>query len=395
MSGTDGRTLLTGGTGYLGGYALFRLLERGAPVLALVRARDEAEARGRLWTALDLHLPRDAEAAGAWLRQRLDAGQLAVALGDIRRPALGLDAGAHARALDEVTSVLHVAASLNRRSERVCLDVNLRGGLEVVLLARALHERGRLRRYTHVSTVAVAGKRAREVVQEDDAASFDLSDWDPYARTKKFAEHLAARLLPDASVVLARPSIVLGDSRFAETTQFDMVQAFVRLAQSPALPFDPAARLDIVPADFVADAVVDLHLKDAPRRRIYHLAAGAASPTFGEITGAMARARGGRGPVYLPRLGRPVAAAIGALSRGRSPVARLAALLDVFWPYLAWDVVFDNARVVEETGRAPARFVDYCPGLFRFATEGRFTYPHRPAPGSLLAPAPAPAALGG
>lgn len=383
----DGRTLLTGATGYLGGYALFGLLERGARVLALVRAKDEAEARGRLWTALDLHLPRDAAAAAAWLRERLDSGQLTVGLGDVRLPGLGLDP----RALDDVTSVLHVAASLNRRSERVCLDVNLRGGLEVVLLARALHERGRLRRYTHVSTVAVAGKRAREVVQEDAAASFDLSDWDPYARTKKFAEHLAARLLPDASVVVARPSIVLGDSRFAETTQFDMVQAFVRLAQAPALPFDPAARLDIVPADFVADAVVRLHLSERPRHRLYHLAAGEGSPTFREITDAMARARGGRRPLYLPRLGAPVAGALRALSRGRSPVGRLAALLDVFWPYLAWDVVFDNRRVVGETGRAPARFTDYCPGLFRFAVEGGFTYPHRPVPASLAAaPAPEP-----
>lgn len=374
-------TLLTGATGYLGGYALFRLLERGERVVALVRARDDAEARARLWTALDLHLPRDTRAAAEWLRERFASGQLVAARGDLRAPGLGLDP----RALDEVTSVLHVAASLNRRSERVCLDVNLRGGLEAVLVARALHERGRLRRYTHVSTVAVAGKRAREAVQEDDAARFDLSDWDPYARTKKFAEHMATRLLPEASVVIARPSIVLGDSRFAETTQFDMVRAFVRLAQSPVLPFDPAARLDIVPADFVADAVVHLHLAERPRHVRYHLSSGEASPTFREITDAMARARGRRGPVYLPRLGAPVASTIRALSRGRSPAARLAALLDVFWPYLAWDVVFDNRRITDELGRAPARFPDYCAALFRFAVEGGFTYPHRPAPASVVA----------
>lgn len=381
---TGGRTLLTGATGYLGGYALHGLLQRGEPVLALVRARDDAEARARLWTALDLHLPRDTDAAARWLGERFASGQLAVARGDLRQPGLGLEAAA----LEDVTSVLHVAASLNRRSEKVCLDVNLRGGLEVVLVARALLERGRLRRYTHVSTVAVAGRRQAEVVGEDEAASFERSDFDPYARTKKFAEHLSARLLPGASVVIARPSIVLGDSRFPETTQFDMVQAFVRLAQSPALPFDPAARLDIVPADFVADALVRLHLAERPRHRIYHLAAGTASPTFREVTDAMSRARGRAGPVYLPRLGAPVAAALGALSRGRSTVARLAALLDVFWPYLAWDVVFDNRRVTDETGLVPARFPDYCPGLFRFAVDGGFRYPHRPAPAAALEPQP-------
>lgn len=377
------RTLLTGGTGYLGGYALHRLLSRGEPVLALVRARDLPEARARLWTALELHLPDGPEGA-AWLREQLASGRLAIGLGDVRSPGLGFDAATRDRARDEVGSVLHVAASLNRRSERVCLDVNLRGGLEVVLFARGLHERGRLRRYTHVSTVAVAGRRAHETVGEDDAARWDLSDWDPYARTKKFAEHLGTTLLDGASVVIARPSIVLGDSRSGRTTQFDMVQAFVRLAQSPLLPFDPAARLDIVPADFVAEALVRLHLAERPRHRLYHLAAGEASPTFRQITDAMAAARGTRAPLYAPRLGAPVAAAIKALSRGRNPVGRLAALLDVFWPYLAWDVVFDNRRAVEETGVAPAPFPAYCAPLFRFALEGGFTFPHRPAPEAVV-----------
>lgn len=381
-----GRTLLTGATGYLGGYALFRLLSRGEPVLALVRAHDLPEARGRLWTALELHLRGDVDEATAadWLRDHLASGRLAIALGDVRSPGLGLEPATRARAQDEVSSVLHVAASLNRRSERACMDVNLRGGLEVVLFARGLHERGRLRRYTHVSTVAVAGKRAKQTVHEDDAARWDLPDWDPYARTKKFAEHLATTLLEGASVVIARPSIVLGDSRRGATTQFDMVHAFVRLAQSPLLPFDPAARLDIVPADFVADALVALHQAERPRHRLYHLSAGETSPSFRAITDALAAARGTRPPTYVPRLGAPVAATLRALSRGKNPLARLAALLDVFWPYLAWDVVFDRRRVVEETGLVPASFPTYCAPLFRFALEHGFSYPHRPAPDAVL-----------
>src|SRR5690606_36920482 len=74
-AGVGVSTLLTGATGYLGGYALFRLLERGERVVALVRARDDAEARARLWTALDLHLPRDTRAAAEWLRERFASGQ--------------------------------------------------------------------------------------------------------------------------------------------------------------------------------------------------------------------------------------------------------------------------------------------------------------------------------
>ena len=57
---------LTGGTGYLGSYALDRLLRQGAQVTALVRAADAESARVRLWRSLQLH--RSAEEVAAVLR---------------------------------------------------------------------------------------------------------------------------------------------------------------------------------------------------------------------------------------------------------------------------------------------------------------------------------------
>src|SRR5207248_2290114 len=83
------------------------------------------------------------------------------------------------------------------------------------------------RRFSLVSTVAVAGKRQDEVVTEDRAIEWDRSDYDPYARTKKFCEHMTRQLLPEVPITIFRPSIVLGDSRYPQTTQFDMVRAFV------------------------------------------------------------------------------------------------------------------------------------------------------------------------
>ncbi len=54
--------------------------------------------------------------------------------------------------------------------------------------------------------------------------------------------------------------------------------------------------------------------------------------------------------------------------------------MQVFMPYLVWDTVFDNTRVVQETGLVPAAFSDYCYPLLRFASAGRFTYPYREWP---------------
>ena len=76
----------------------------------------------------------------------------------------GLDPGDYDRLVHTTDSVIHCAASLNRKSEKTCLNVNLRGTLEVVQLARHSQYYHGLRRFSNVSTVAVAGKRSHEVV---------------------------------------------------------------------------------------------------------------------------------------------------------------------------------------------------------------------------------------
>src|SRR5438270_12841780 len=101
---------------------------------------------------------------------------------------------------------------------------------------------------------------------------------------------MARVLLPDTPKTIFRPSIVLGDSRHAETTQFDMVRAFVFLAGLPVLPFRPTDQIDIVNVDYVADAIVTLHQKPQPQHEIYHLSSGKGSQTFRQLTDALASA---------------------------------------------------------------------------------------------------------
>jgi thioester reductase-like protein len=365
---------LTGSTGYLGSYIAAGLFTgHREPLNLLVRAKSQQEARERLWTSLQLHL--DFQEFYDYLRTRAR-----LFLGDLTAERFGLPDDEYRALVDTTDSVIHCAASLNRKSEKQCLNVNLRGTLEVIQLARRAQNHRGLRRYSHVSTVAVAGKRQDEVVTEDAAIDWARSDYDPYARTKKFCEHLAAQLLPDVTRTIFRPAIVLGDSRRAETTQFDMVRAFDVLARFPMLPLRPDDKVDIVPANYVGNAIVAIHQKEAPAHGIYHLSSGVASQTYRELTDALAEAGGTRRPVYAPALGNVFSRTVNWTANRGGSVGYAASLLKVFWPYLTWNTVFDNSRVVAEMKEAPAKFSTYGYALLKFSRNNHFKYPAKPWP---------------
>jgi thioester reductase-like protein len=365
---------LTGSTGYIGAHVAANLLQgHGASLNLLVRARDQQEAQLRLWQSMQLHLqfPGFYEYLQTKIR---------IFCGDLTSSGFGLNRDEYDRLVHTTDSVIHCAASLNRKSEKSCLNVNLRGTLEVLTLARHAEHYHGLRRFSEVSTVAVAGKRSNEVVTEDNSIDWDRSDYDPYARTKKFCEHMTRVLLPDTPKTVFRPSIVLGDSRHAETTQFDMVRAFVFLAGLPVLPFRPTDKIDIVNVDFVADAITTLHQKDQPKYDTYHVSSGVSSQTFREVTAALAAAQQKRKPIFVPFAESPFTGSVKFLSNRKGPLGRGASLMKVFMPYLVWNTVFDNTRVTSELGRKPVPFSQYSYPLLKFSRENNFEYPYQPWP---------------
>jgi thioester reductase-like protein len=361
---------LTGSTGYIGAHVAANLLEKhDAGLNLLIRGKDAHDAEVRLWQAMQLHM--DFRRFYEFLQTRVR-----IFRGDLTDKLFGLPQDDYDRLIHTTDSVIHCAASLNRKSEKSCLNVNLRGTLEVLQLARRSHYYHGLRRFSFVSTVAVAGKRSNEVVTEDRSIEWDRSDYDPYARTKKFCEHMVRELLPETPLTIFRPSIVLGDSRYAATTQFDMVKAFVFLAGLPALPFRPDDKIDIVNVDFVADAIATLHQKE-PKYDTYHLSSGTSSQTFREVTDALARAQQTRKPIFVPFAEKPFSASVNALSNRKGPLGYGASLMKVFLPYLVWNTVFDNARVVSELGRRPVPFSQYSYPLLKFSKENNFAYKYQ------------------
>src|SRR5258708_35700696 len=121
---------LTGSTGYLGSYLVAGLLTgHGEKLNLLVRAKSEQEARLRLWQSLQLHFdfPEFLEHINSRVR---------IFRGDLTEERFGLSDDDYRTVVDTTQSILHCAASLNRKSERQCLNINLRASLEVIQPAR-------------------------------------------------------------------------------------------------------------------------------------------------------------------------------------------------------------------------------------------------------------------
>ncbi|MBK8409147.1 MAG: SDR family oxidoreductase [Sandaracinaceae bacterium] len=372
---TKKQIFLTGATGYLGSYvADVMLRETDVTLLLLTRARNREESVQRFWQAMQLHM--DAATYYSYL------DRVRFMPGDLTAPGLGLSAEDRTLVVEQAESVLHMAASLNRKSEKTCLNHNLRGTLSVIKLAREIQNHHGLRRFSHVSTVAVAGQRDSETLREDDAIEWERSDYDPYGRTKKFAEHMVRELLPDVQKTFLRPSIVMGDSRFAETSQFDMVRAFCVLVDLPILPFSGDGRVDIVNADWVGRAIAEIHLKDAPKHEIYHLSSGAASHRIVEIARALVASGKRKPPRFVPVLEGSFERVMDQLAgmKSKNPATLVGSLFKVFLPYITYDTVFLNDRAVQEIGLAPTPFAEYAARLYDYAKRVNYEYPVVPLP---------------
>lgn len=369
---------VTGATGFIGSYVTDWLLRHTDHELALlVRAPDYDAGVERLWRSLQLHMKADE------FHRSLE--RVCFISGDLTEPELGISSADYDWLISNAESVLHNAAALNFRSERACTNHNLRGTLSTVKLARAIQEDHPLRRFTLVSTVAVAGARPGEMIMESEPLDWSAADFNPYTRTKKFCEHLVRELLPHVPRLYLRPSSVIGDSRFPDTTQFDMVRAFCTLSDLPVIPLSRDTRIDIVNADWVGHAIAELHVREDLQHETYHLSSGAEARTLGEVSEALSGALGRRMPRFAPKLRAPFERAMEMLAdlRHQNTAQRIGALLSVFIPYMAADIVYDNSHALADLTSTPVPFTRYGSDLYHYAKSVNFEFPYVPLPQGL------------
>jgi nucleoside-diphosphate-sugar epimerase len=274
-----------------------------------------------------------------------------------------MDAAERAQAASDAGAVMHCAASI---SFDLPLDearqINVEGTREMIGFAREAKSCGRLDRFVHVSTAYVAGitKGIFRERQLDAGQEFRNT----YEQTKWEAEHVVNDAA-DLDPVIARPSIVMGESGSGWTPAFNVlywpIRAFSR-GLFESVPARPEALVDVVPVDYVADALVHL-LQDTSSSGVVNLVSGSEACSVDDLVGMTSAAFGReRPPVVAP----------GSTGTGSSHADDQAA---VYFPYFDMDMVFDDSRARALLGAAGIKcphLTDYFPRLIEYAQQTRW-----------------------
>jgi len=260
--------LLTGFPGFLGSALLERLLARGdGPVACLVQPRyaDLAERRASEIVERCVADTPTVESTSVLLYE-----------GDITEPDLGL--GDDLASLDDngsITELYHLAAVYDLGVDAdLAESVNVHGTEHVLDAAAALG----VERFHYVSTCYVSG-RYDGVFTE--AHLVEGQSFNNHYERSKFRAEVRVRDRMDAGLpaTIYRPAITVGDSETGATDKYDGPYYLVRfllaqpatLSVAPALPGSAGAELNVVPQDFVVDAIAHLSGREDTAGEVYQL----------------------------------------------------------------------------------------------------------------------------
>jgi thioester reductase-like protein len=197
--------------------------------------------------------------------------RLEVVLGDLAQPKLGLDPDQFAALGQGVGGILHNGAQLSQMASYAQLAAaNVGGTRELLHLATAASPL----RFELISSVAVfeADAYRDQVIAEDDV----LADWQGiqlgYSQTKWVTDRMVARAgeagLP---VTVYRPPLIAGPSNGRFWHEGDLLQRLLQGSLALGASPDLAWELDVVPVDYVADAVSALAWSEPAKGRCFHL----------------------------------------------------------------------------------------------------------------------------
>ncbi len=257
-------TLITGFPGLIASALVERLAPRRPDdqFVCLVEPRARRLADRRL---------EDLETRHPGLRRRVELTE-----GDITDPTLGVGEQRYRELSASVREVFHLAAVYDVHvSREVATRVNVEGTGHVARFAAACSE---LRRFHHMSSFGVAGHHRGRFTEDDLDVGQPFRNH--YVESKFRAESLVRDMAAGGlATTVYRPAYVVGDSDTGATQKYDGPYFLIRwimrqprwLSVVPTIG-DPSGTFpNVVPRDFVADAVAYLSGLDESLGQTYQL----------------------------------------------------------------------------------------------------------------------------
>ncbi|MFO7735944.1 MAG: SDR family oxidoreductase [bacterium] len=202
--------LITGATGFLGGFLAGKLIKKGRKTILAVRPKGNNTARQRVENLLRFLAIEKAEHEPVVIPAEID------------KPGLGLSEE-HRQILRDVPEVLHCAAdtSFAERKKQQVETTNLQGMLNVFDVVPNCE------RFFHMSSAYSAGKQQGLIKEEMQHPS---SFHNPYEQSKNEAEKLITNLCREKGINLTvfRPSITYGDAITGKSLRFNALYFPVR-----------------------------------------------------------------------------------------------------------------------------------------------------------------------
>lgn len=208
---------LTGATGSLGGCLLYKLAVQLPTAKIFVLCRGSVRQAMEKWEA---SMPEQID-------EIFDTGKVHCLIGDITQPDLGLEKKEIEALQQEVTVVIHAAASLSLFQDLLgTIQINC---LPVISLARMLLSFQNIKAFLHISSISALSfqsqdslfERLEDISSDEESPEKQLADilatgrspytelfMSPYAQAKYLAEKLVLNLQTPFPVLIIRPSSI-------------------------------------------------------------------------------------------------------------------------------------------------------------------------------------------
>ena len=257
--------LLTGANGFVGAQIARHLLKnKDVTILALIRADNDEEATRRL-TREWWDWPELVNSIGTNVK---------VVCGDVCSQNLALKEPDYIRLVESVTHIIHTAADWRLVSLDEIRKTNVQGTANVLEVAKKANNHHHFERFSHISTAYVAGGRTGQVSETELTDKFGFIT--NYERSKYEGELLVHAAKTELPVSIFRPSMIVGDSQTGAIKTFNTFYYPIKLyltGKRRFMPVGRSLRINIIPVDYVAEAVTELTFNPNAVGLTFHLVA--------------------------------------------------------------------------------------------------------------------------